>query len=89
MITRSRALIDNMGDNSESSDEEGDAAMMMEEIMKSDPNNFDEAYFHRDENKRKGWRCAIMKELENMEKCNVWTVMNLEDIPKGRKLVGN
>ena len=59
---------------SETSDQEGkEALMLVAEHLGSvgDPNNFEDAYNHPDPKKRKGWRDAIEKELQNMEKCKV------------------
>jgi Reverse transcriptase (RNA-dependent DNA polymerase) len=90
IITRSRALADAIDDDVESSEEEiKDSVMLAEEILGGDPSSFNEAFFHQDEKKREGWRAAIRKKLESMEKCNVWSIVDRGEMQKGRKLVGN
>ena len=92
MVTRSKALIDNMDDedsDAEDTEEEGEALMMVKETAGIDPEFFHEAYFHKDPKKRSGWREAIKKELQSMEKCEVWSLIDQKDVPKGRKLIGN
>jgi hypothetical protein len=80
MVTRSRALLDNIEeDSSESEDEEGNYLVVSEEMV--EPTSFSEAYFDKDPNCRNLWRNAISKELENMEKCDVWSVINKSTIP--------
>jgi hypothetical protein len=49
------------------SDEEEEALMMTKETPEMDPELFNEAYHHKDNKKRSGWREAITKELLSME----------------------
>ena len=44
------------------------------------PKTFHEAWYHPDENFRKRWRAAIMKELDSMTKCKVWKVEGYQAI---------
>jgi Reverse transcriptase (RNA-dependent DNA polymerase) len=86
MVTRSRALLDIIEeDSSESEDEEGNYLVVSEEMV--EPTSFHEAYFDKDPNCRNLWRNAISKELENMEKCDVWSVINKSTIPSNQKLI--
>ena len=88
MITRSKALLDNLEEEtSDSEDEEGNCMVVSEEM--AEPTTFNEAFFDKDQNRRNSWRKAISKELENMEKCNVWSVISKSTIPNNRKLIGN
>jgi hypothetical protein len=92
MITRSRALMDDMEDEETDSEEEmeGDRLMMIEESYVNNPRSFSEAFYHPEKEKQKGWREAIKKELNSMgKKCKVWTVLSKEELPKDRKLIGN
>jgi hypothetical protein len=91
MITRSRALMDDMEDEETDSEEEmeGDRLMMIEESYVNNPRSFSEAFYHPEKEKQKGWREAIKKELNSMEKCKVWTILSKEELPKDRKLIGN
>jgi hypothetical protein len=57
--------------------------------MEKDPIKFENAYFHPKKEKREGWRMAIKKELESMERCKVWTMIHKREMPKERKVIGN
>jgi Reverse transcriptase (RNA-dependent DNA polymerase) len=88
MITRSKALLDNLEEeSSDSEDEEGNFMTVSEEMV--EPTSFHEAYHDQDPNRRNSWRNAIAKELENMEKCNVWSLVDMLSIPTNRKLIGS
>jgi hypothetical protein len=88
ILTRSKALIDAEDENS--SDEEGnERIMMVEEALMGDPTSFFEDYHHEDSEKRKGWREAIKREILNMEKCNVWSLIEKDEVREGRKPIGN
>jgi hypothetical protein len=51
-----------------------------------EPKSFDQAWnFERERN---DWRNAIRKELISMETKNVWNVVGLDALPKGRKIIG-
>jgi hypothetical protein len=57
----------------------------------SDParsKTFNLAWNHKDLTERDSWRTAIQTELTNMEKRNVWEVINIKSMPKGRKVIG-
>ena len=90
ILTRSKALIDNLEDHSSSSEEsegeEGNFLTVSEEI--GDPQSFNDAFYHPDEVKRKLWREGIKKELTSMENRGVWRVVSKDSIPEGRKLIG-
>jgi Reverse transcriptase (RNA-dependent DNA polymerase) len=53
----------------------------------SDPTSFNDAYFNPNPERRNSWRNAISKELKDMETCNVWSLVDRNDIPKDRKLI--
>jgi hypothetical protein len=90
MVARSKALIDAMEEDELSSDEEvKDSLIIVEETIKGGPISFEGSYFHSEEKHRECWRGAIKKELESMEKCKFWTMINKKEMPEGRKLVGN
>jgi hypothetical protein len=90
VATRSKALIDAMEEDELSSDEEvKDSLIIVEETIKGGPISFEGSYFHSEEKHRECWRGAIKKELESMEKCKFWTMINKKEMPEGRKLVGN
>jgi hypothetical protein len=63
--------------------------MMVEEALMGDPFSFNEAYFHEDSWRRKGWIEAIKKEILNMEKCKVWYLIDKIEIKEERILIGN
>ena len=55
-----------------------------------EPATFNEAWYHPDSEEQAGWRDAIEKELNDMHlKREIWDKMAIEDIPKGRKLIGS
>jgi hypothetical protein len=87
IITRSKALMDNLEDDSSDSEGENRVYTTIENIF-SDPVTFKEAYYSPNENKRALWRKAIEKELRDMEKCDVWTLIKKEEVPNNRKLIG-
>jgi hypothetical protein len=88
MITRSKALLDNLEEaSSDSVDEEGNYLAVSEEMV--EPTSFHESFHDEDPNCRNSWREAIAKELENMEKCNVWSLVDRFSIPTNRKLIGS
>jgi hypothetical protein len=88
ILTRSKALID--AEDESSSDEEGnEGIMMVGEALMGNPTSFLEAYNHEDPGKRRGWREAIKKEILNMEKCKVWSLIEKDEIGEGRKAIGN
>jgi len=90
VITRSKALMDAIDDDS-SSDEsvEEEAGLLTQENIESEPYTFEDAFYCKDPKKRELWREAIKKEINSMEKCDVWTPIQRNLIPKGRKLIGN
>ena len=62
MITRSKALLDNLEEEtSDSEDEEGNYMVVSEEM--AEPTTFNEAFFDKDQNRRNSWRKAISKAL--------------------------
>jgi hypothetical protein len=59
-------------------------------VVDSDPKEpkpFDQAW-NSDTNVRNDWRNAIRKELISMETREVWDVVGLDAVPKGRKIIG-
>ena len=88
IITRSKALMDNLEEeSSDSESEEGVFVVLNNEI--SDPTSFKEAYYDKDHNKRKAWREAIKKEINDIERCHVWSLIKKKDVPNERKLIGS
>jgi Reverse transcriptase (RNA-dependent DNA polymerase) len=71
----------------DSEDEERNFMTVSEEMV--EPTSFHEAYHDKDPNHGNSWRNAIAKELENMEKCNVWSLLDRLSIPTNRKLIGS
>jgi hypothetical protein len=54
-----------------------------------EPEKFEDAWFNPDPTNREGWRSAITKELTDMNtNCEIWTKMEIKDIPKNQKLIG-
>ena len=87
MVTRSRALMDNLLEDSSSSEEE-DAILIASDIITDEPTSFEEAWYHGNVDKQMKWREAIGKELTCMETCKVWTLIKKCEIPKDRKPIG-
>jgi len=66
------------------------AELLRETVLKLKsmlPKTFHEAWYHPDENFRKRWRAAIMKELDSMTKRKVWKVIKRSHMPKNRRCV--
>jgi hypothetical protein len=89
MVKRSKALMDTMEDETSSDEDVKNSLMMVKDEIKKDPIKFENAYFHPEKEQREGWRTAIKKELESMEKCGVWTMIHQKEMPKERKVIGN
>jgi hypothetical protein len=89
MATRSKALMDTMESKTSGDEDINNSLMMVKDEMEKDPMKFENAYFHPEKEKREGWRMAIKKELESMERCKVRTIIHKKDIPKERKVIGN
>ena len=51
------------------------------------PKSYKEAWDHPDPKMRARWRSAFKKELDSMEKRDVWKVIKKSDMPKGRRCV--
>jgi Reverse transcriptase (RNA-dependent DNA polymerase) len=51
------------------------------------PSSYDAAWDHKDKFQQTKWREAIKKELNKMEKLNVWEIVNRKTIPTGRRCV--
>ena len=60
MVTRSRALIDNLLEDSSSSEEE-DAILITSDVMTDEPTSFEEAWYHENVNKQIKWREQMAK----------------------------
>jgi hypothetical protein len=54
----------------------------------NEPKTFHQAWNHQDLTEKDGWRSAIQTELANMEKRNVWQIINQSIMPKERKVIG-
>jgi hypothetical protein len=54
----------------------------------AEPKSFRLAWNHLDLTERDGWRTAIQTELTNMEKRKVWDIIDINRVPKGRKVIG-
>jgi hypothetical protein len=54
--------------------------------VEKEPITFEEAWNHDDPRSQEKWREAVNKEFEEMEKKQVWEVMNKEDIPQDRTI---
>ena len=52
------------------------------------PDIFQEAWNHPDEEEKEHWRTAIKKEFNDMTKREVWRKTNMKEIPKDRRLIG-
>jgi hypothetical protein len=89
MLTRSKALMDTMEDETSNDEDVNNYLMMVKDEVKKDPIKFENAYFHPEREQREGWRMAIKKELESMEKCGIWTMIHQKDMPKERKVIRN
>jgi hypothetical protein len=69
--------------------EEGEETNLV--AITSDPNEpktFHQAWNHKDLTEKDGWRSAIQTELANMEKRNVWQIIDQSMMPKERKVIG-
>ena len=53
------------------------------------PNIFQEAWNHPDEEEKEHWRTAIKKEFNDMTKREVWRKINVREIPEDRRLIGS
>ena len=51
-----------------------------------EPKTFQEAWYYKDQEKRKKWRTVIWKEFHDMIKRGVWVNVDQSSIPEGRKL---
>jgi hypothetical protein len=81
IITRSKALMDNLEEDS--SDSEGEERVYITlENEYSDPSSFKEAFFCPIDDQRISWQEAIKKELHNMKKFKVWTLVRKDNVPK-------
>ena len=50
-------------------------------FIEKEPLNFKDSWNHDVKKKRVKWRKSIYKEIENMEKRNVWDYVDIKDIP--------
>ena len=53
------------------------------------PQTFQQAWHHKNEEKRTAWRTAIRKEFHDMINRGVWRKVKKRDIPLGRKVIGS
>jgi uncharacterized protein with HEPN domain len=56
-------------------------------VIDEEPSSFDEAWNHVDPKARGKWRDAIKKELNYMDKQQVWEIIKKEDIPEDRRTI--
>ena len=54
-----------------------------------EPKTFQEAWYYKDQEKRKKWRTVIQKEFRDMIKQGVWVNVDWSSIPEGQKLIGS
>jgi Reverse transcriptase (RNA-dependent DNA polymerase) len=92
MITRNRALADVMDNDFASSEDENDDSVL--EVTQVHSMKLFTIRMKRkgkvgEQELQKKWRAGITKEVESMEKCNVWSILDQKEIPKARKLVRN
>ena len=52
-----------------------------------EPTSFDGAWNHENANERRLWRAAIQKEFADMERRNVWNVIDRTQMPRDRRCV--
>ena len=53
------------------------------------PVKFNNAWNHKDQEQRELWRDAIQKELNSMNKRNIWNIVPITEILEGRKPIGS
>ena len=53
------------------------------------PIKFIDAWNHKDQEQHKLWRDAIQKELNSMNKRNIWSIVPITEMPNGRIPIGN
>jgi hypothetical protein len=78
-------------ENEEESGEEREEDFGLSMATLSDPLEpklFKSSWYHKVEYESDGWRKSIQQKLNNMEKRNVWEVINKCEIPKNRKIIG-
>ena len=70
-------------------DDLGDVAFVggTDELYEN-PETFNDAWNHPIQIEREKWRAGIIKEFNDMEKRQVWEVVNIADIPEDRRLIG-
>ena len=61
----------------------------MNHMIIQNPDIFQEAWNHPNEEKREHWRTAIKKEFNNVTKREIWRKANIKEIPKDRRLIGS
>ena len=88
IITRSKALIDEIH-SSDSEDDEEAGLMVTNQVEDSEPTSFEGAWNHYNHEKRKNWREAIQTEINSTKQYNVWEVVDKSDIPSGGAPIGN
>ena len=72
-ITRSKALLDAMNEDSSRDESMSLKACFLTQDENHEPYTFEDTFYCKDPEKRKSWREAIKKEIGNMEKCKVWS----------------
>ena len=53
------------------------------------PIKFNDAWNHEDQEQCKLWKDAIQKELNSMNKQNIWNIVPMTEIMEGRKPIGS
>jgi hypothetical protein len=67
--------------------EQENVALFSGIVIDEEPSSFDEAWNHDDPKARGKWRDAIKKELNDMDKQQVWEIIKKEDIPEERRTI--
>jgi Reverse transcriptase (RNA-dependent DNA polymerase) len=89
MITRSKALMDNIKDSLSEESESVERSFLAAEGVENEPSTFEEAFYEPNLDKRQQWQLAINKEIKSMEKCGVWSLIDKKSVPNHRRLIGN
>ena len=54
-----------------------------------EPTTYYQAWNHEDPEEQKNWRGAITKEFDDMERRNVWELVDKKELPPGRQPIGS
>jgi hypothetical protein len=85
-----QTLNNNTIDEGTTNSEHAEFIFLTPNVQVSEPEKFNEAWFHTDPEEQYSWRNAIEKELGDMHlRREIWDKMVIQDIPEGRKLIGS